>query len=103
MFVPLNHEGVKGWSFKFVCPGYALSISHERLLLLKNATVNRNLGFDEVCKEKRVSIAFNNEEWVFWAYGVPGNMQMYRYPVTQRWGIALLLCCLGVGGTSSIF
>ena len=81
MFVPLNHEGVKGWSFKFVCPGYALSISHERLLLLKNATVNRNLGFDEVCKEKRVSIAFNNEEWVFWAYGVPGNMQMWRYPV----------------------
>ena len=41
-----------------VCPGYALSVPHNRLLLLKNATVNWNLGFDKVCKDKQVSIAY---------------------------------------------
>ena len=35
-----------------------MSTFHERLLLLKNATVNRNLGFDDVCKEKHAKIIF---------------------------------------------
>ena len=48
MFVPLTHEGAKGWIFYLVCPGNAMSVSLERLLLLKSATVNRNLAFDEV-------------------------------------------------------
>ena len=42
-----------------------MSVSHERLLLLKSATVNRNLGFDEVCTEKHAYVAFNNERWWF--------------------------------------
>ena len=56
VFVPLTRDGVLGWVFKLVCPGYAMSISHERLLLLKNATVNRNLGFDEVCNERHIHV-----------------------------------------------
>ena len=51
---------MKGWFFQFVCPGNSLSTEHDRLLLLKNATVNRNLGFDDVCKEKRVKIVYYN-------------------------------------------
>ena len=35
-----------------------MSTFHERLLLLKNVTVNRNLGFDDVCKEKHAKIIF---------------------------------------------
>ena len=65
MFVPLTHTGVKGWMFNLVCPGNAMSATHERLLLLKSATVNRNLGFDEVCNEKHVYIGYNNEQGWF--------------------------------------
>ena len=50
-----------GWFFNFVCPGNSLSTEHHGLLLLKNATVNKNLGFDDVCKEKHVKIVFYND------------------------------------------
>ena len=65
MFVPLTNNGVKGWIFNLVCPGNALSVTHEGLLLLKSATVNRNLGFGEVCKEKHVLLAYNNQQDTF--------------------------------------
>ena len=51
---------MKGWIFKLVCPGNAMSIAHERLLLLKNATVNRNLDFNHMCTERYVNIAYYN-------------------------------------------
>ena len=79
VFVPLTHDGVKGWIFHLVCPGNAMSVPHERLLLLKNATVNRNLGFDDVCKEKHVYFAYNNEEGAFEINNVTG--EMVKYPV----------------------
>ena len=60
VFVPLTYDGAEGWIFDFVCPGYALSVSFERLLLLRNATVNWNLGIDMVCRDKYVEIAYNN-------------------------------------------
>ena len=61
VFAPLTHHvGSKGWFFKLVCPGNAMSALHDRLLLLKNAAVNGYLGFEEVCKEKYVKIAYNN-------------------------------------------
>ena len=50
------------WIFDFVCPGNAMSISHEGLLLLKNVKVNWNLGFDDVCKEKHVKIVYYNKK-----------------------------------------
>ena len=53
---------MKGWFFEFVCPGYSLSTKHEGMLLLKNATVNRNLGFNDVCKEKHVKIGYSNRQ-----------------------------------------
>ena len=56
-----------------VCPGYAMSVSHERLLLLKNTTVEKNLGFNDVCKEKHVSVAYNND-WAFEVSDVTGKM-----------------------------
>ena len=42
-----------------------MSVSHERLLLLKNATVNWNLGFDDVCKQKYVYAAINQQRHTF--------------------------------------
>ena len=39
-----------------------MSVSHERLLLLKSATVNWNLGFDTVCRDKHVYAAYQ-ELW----------------------------------------
>ena len=79
VFVPLTHDGVKGWIFKLVCPGYAMSVSHEGLLLLKSATVNRNLGFDDVCVEKHVNVAYNNYPDAFEVSNITG--EMVRYPV----------------------
>ena len=62
-----------------VCPGNALSESHKRLLLLKNATVNWNLGFDDVCIEKHVIVAYNNDPGIFEVSDITG--QMVEYPL----------------------
>ena len=78
--VPLTHDGVKGWIFSLVCPGNAMSVSHNGLMLLTNATVNWNLGFDDVCKEKHVYVAYNNDENVFEINNVTG--EMVRFAVT---------------------
>ena len=51
-----------------------MSVSHEKLLLLKNATVNWNLGFDDVCKEKQVLVAYNNAPWAFKVSDITGDM-----------------------------
>ena len=56
-----------------------MSVSHEELLLLKNATVNRNLGFDDICREKQVSVVYNNEPAVFEVSNITG--EMVKYPV----------------------
>ena len=58
--VPLTHDGDKGWIFNLNCPGNAFGVSLDGLLMLKNATVNRNLGFDDACKEKEAYVAYNN-------------------------------------------
>ena len=72
-----------------VCPGNALSISYEGLLLLKNATVNRNLGFDDVCKAKQVDIAYNNEWGTFEVSNITGEMVKYPVePYVKYWNIA---------------
>ena len=83
VIVPLSHDGVKGWIFELVCPGNAVSVSHERLLLLKNATVNMNneLKFDDVCKEKHVYVAYNNDPPVFEVSNITG--EMVEYPVAR--------------------
>ena len=70
---------MKGWFFNLVCPGNALSVSHTGLLLLKNSTVNRNLGFDDVCKEKHVYVAFNNYGGRFEVNNI--TEEMVKYPV----------------------
>ena len=56
-----------------------MSVSHKGLLLLKTATVNRNLGFDDVCKEKHVFVAYNNEYDLFEVSNITG--EMVKYPV----------------------
>ena len=43
-----------------------MSVYHEGLLLLKTATVNRDLVFDEVCKDKHVFVANINDPGTFW-------------------------------------
>ena len=79
--VPLTHDGVKGWMFSLVCPGNAMSVAHKGLLLLTNATVNRNLGFDDVCREKQVYIAYNNDHLVFEVSNITG--EMVKYPLSR--------------------
>ena len=57
-----------------------MSVTHKQMLLLKNATVNWNLGFDNVCKEKHVIVAYNNEVRFFEVSNITG--EMVEYPVT---------------------
>ena len=87
MFVPLTHEGAKAWIFKMVCPGNAMSVYHEGLLLLKSRTVNWPLGFDDVCNEKQVLISYNNERNVFEVSNITGmwenKVQGIRVPVVK--------------------
>ena len=78
VIVPLTHDGVRGLIFKLVCPGNAMSVTHERLLLLINATVNWNLGFEDLCIEKHVIVAYNNQPRVF---EVSMTGEMVRFPV----------------------
>ena len=85
----MTHIGVKGWIFNLVCPGNAMSVSHEGLLLLKSATVNRNLGFGEVCREKHVFVAYNNVPTWFEVRNITG--EMVRYPewrIVSYWNVA---------------
>ena len=56
-----------------------MSSHHEGLLLLKNATVNKNLVFDDICKEKNVIVAYNNEPGIFAVSNITG--EMVEYPV----------------------
>ena len=78
VFVPLTHNGLKGWIFNIVCPGNAMSVTHKGLLLLKTATVNRILVFGEVCKEKHVYVAYNNEPDEFEVSNITGEMVKYQ-------------------------
>ena len=87
MFVPLNYTGSKGWFFDLVCPGNAMSIFHERLLLLKSATVNRNLGFDAVCTKKHALVAYNNEI-KFAVSDITGKMVKWpAFPNVMYWSM----------------
>ena len=66
-----------------------MSVYHEGLLLLKSATVNRNLGFDEVCKEKHVYIAYNNEPGMFEVNSTTGEMVRYQeWRIVSYWNVA---------------
>ena len=72
-----------------VCPGNTNSVPHEGLLLLKNATVNRNLGFNYVCKEKHAYVAYNNEQGQFMVSNITGEMETYPVgPFVSYWNIA---------------
>ena len=63
-----------------------MSVSHEMLLLLTNATVNRNLGFGDVCKEKHVIIAYNNCPPWFEVSNITGEMVKYPVSVVVNYG-----------------
>ena len=68
-----------------------MSVSHEGLLMLESATVNRNSGFGEVCREKHVVVAYNNEWRVFEVSNITGEMVttgLYSVnPVVAYWSI----------------
>ena len=59
-------------------------------MLMKNATVNWNLGFNDVCKEKYVTVAYNNEPWVFEVNNITGDM--VECPVTPYVGYWSMAC-----------
>ena len=66
-----------------------MSVSYEKLLLLKNATANWNLGFDNVCKEKHAVVAYINDPWIFMVSNITG--EMVESPVksyVSLWGMA---------------
>ena len=66
-----------------------MSVSHERLLLLTNATVNRNLGFNDVCKEKHVIVAYNHEWEIFEVSNITGEMVEWPVePYVGYWKLA---------------
>ena len=68
---------------------HAMSVSHEGLLLLKSATVSRNLVFDEVCKDKYVVIAYNNFPSMIEVSNIKGEMVKYPVdPVVRFFSIA---------------
>ena len=102
--------------FKMVCPGNANNVAHERLLLLRNATVNKGLVFNDVCDEKKVVVAYNEHHyfvdnyWKGWRHDnweaefgvdqITGQMRKYKdryeqshpskgfqYPVSHEWEI----------------
>ncbi len=54
-----------------------MSVSYERLFLLKNTTIKRKLGFDDVCVEKQVYVAYIN--YGFKVSNITG--EMVRWPV----------------------
>ena len=88
----MTYSGVKGWVFDFVCSGNALSVFHEGLLLLKNATVNRNLSFDNVCVKKQVYVAYNNEFGVLEVKNgelvkYPLRPEVHEYTIVYEWEI----------------
>ena len=56
-----------------------MSVSHKKLLLLKNGTANRNLSFEDVCNKKHVYAAYNNDWRVFEVSNITG--EMVKYPV----------------------
>ena len=61
-----------------VCPGNTMSIYHEGLMLLKNGiTVNKNLGFYDVCKEKHIYAAYNNWPTYIEVSNITGEMVEY--------------------------
>ena len=62
--------------------------------MLKNATVNWNLGFDDVCQEKHVVVAYNNYPGTFEISDITGEMEEYKvtpflkyYPMAWQWEI----------------
>ena len=58
--------------------------------MLKNVTVNRNLGFDDVCKEKHVYVAYNNEADWFEVSNITGEMVEHPVqPYMKYYNIAL--------------
>ena len=49
--------------------------------MLKNATVNWNLGFDNMCRQKYVIVAYNNDKGFFEVSNTTD--EMVKYPVTN--------------------
>ena len=94
MFVPLNHDGAKGWILNLICPGYSRSVSHEWMLLLKNATVNSNLGFYDVCKDNFVLVAYLSRPGWFDVSNITGTEEMVRRPVMPY--VDLILLCVNI-------
>ena len=99
MYLPTTHDGEQGWIFDLVCPGNVKSAYHKRLLLLKGETVNWNLGFEDICKERHVRIAYNNHPQHFEISDQSGEMVKLRdipsqafpsvgfYGVSKQWEI----------------
>ena len=48
-----------------MCPGNSRSKIYEELLMLNDGTVNWNVPYDDLCSEKHVNVAYNQEDGVF--------------------------------------
>ena len=94
VYVPNTHDGEQGWIFDLVCPSNGKSASHKGLLLLKNDAVNGNLGFEDICKERHVRIAYNDHPQYFLLNSKLGEMVKLRdspgqpFPSVGFYGVA---------------
>ena len=79
----MTNDGIKAWSFDFVCPGFAMSVSQKGLLLFKNSTAKKSLDFDLVCKEKQAVYAVKSQPFVF---EVSETGKLVEYPVRPYLG-----------------
>ena len=64
--------------------------------MLKNATVNKNLSFDDICVEKQVYVAYNHDVDMFEVSNITGEMMKTppvepvlasAYPIAWEWEI----------------
>ena len=79
MFVPKTFEGENHFHYKFVCPGNAMSATHNRLFVRESRNMILNLNLDELCGETHAYVAYNNLAKQFEVSDVTGEMLKYNF------------------------
>ena len=79
MFVPKTLEGENHFHYKFVCPGNAMSATHNRLFVRESRNMILNLNLDELCGETHAYVAYNNLAKQFEVSDVTGEMLKYNF------------------------
>ena len=65
-----------------MCPGNSRSKIYEELLMLNDGTVNWDVPYDDLCSEKHVNVAYNQEDGVFELDNATAAMVQFPLRVT---------------------